>query len=262
MIKRYQDFIKESKNLEFSDIATICQKHKIKNWTLNEGLVDVEGDVNLSDGGLTQLPLKFGKVTGGFICSDNQLTTLTGAPTSVGGNFYCYDNQLTSLEGAPTSVGGNFLCSHNQLITLTGAPTSVDGGFDCSDNQLTSLEGAPTRVGSGFYCRDNQLTSLEGAPTRVGSGFYCRDNQLITLTGISDFGDNLNCSGNPVEVIWNFFQPNKKFLDKINHIYTDLWLGDGWTLQGDVLEQIAEELAVDLPPDWVDQIERVGYQVI
>jgi len=103
---------------------------------------------------------------------------------------------------------------------------------------------------------------LEGAPTRVGGNFLCRDNQLTTLTGISDFRGDLDCDGNPVEVIWNFFKPEKRFLDKINHIYIDLWLGDGWTLQGEVLEQIAEELEVQLPPDWIDQVKRVGYQVI
>jgi hypothetical protein len=74
---------------------------------------------------LTEIPVKFGEVTGYFNCSINQLASLEGAPKSVGGDFHCFNNKLTSLEGATKSVGGIFNCSYNQLTSLVGAPKSV-----------------------------------------------------------------------------------------------------------------------------------------
>ena len=105
----------------FSDIDVICKKHGIRihgNYTINsDGTIDVDGDVILSDR-LTKLPLKFGRVTGDFICSYNQLVSLRGCPTEVGGDFDCMDNKLVSLEGGPYSVGGGFNCSNNPISVI------------------------------------------------------------------------------------------------------------------------------------------------
>ena len=100
---------------EYKDIDTICKKYGITNYTINNGLVDVDASVNLVNRKLTKLPLQFGKVTGNFFCDNNQLTTLEGAPKTVEGNFYCYSNQLTTLEGGPKEVGGDFYCVNNPL---------------------------------------------------------------------------------------------------------------------------------------------------
>ena len=109
------------------EIEKICKKYNITNWTLNSsGLVDVDGDVYISEKSYSKLPLKFGRVTGGFWCFDNQLTTLEGCPTEISENFYCSGNQLTSLEGCPTEIGGDFLCSYNQLTSLKGAPEYIE----------------------------------------------------------------------------------------------------------------------------------------
>ena len=100
----------------FSEIESICRKYGITNYTINsDGSVDVNGDVYLSNEGLTKLPLKFNIVSGGF---------------------YCFDNKLTSLEGAPKEVGGHFDCSYNELKSLEGAPKEVGGSFDYNDNLL------------------------------------------------------------------------------------------------------------------------------
>jgi hypothetical protein len=76
-------------------INDICKKWGIENYTINDdGSIDVQGNVDLSDMGLTKLPIKFRNVTGYFYCSYNQLVTLEGSPQRVGGDFYCYNNQL------------------------------------------------------------------------------------------------------------------------------------------------------------------------
>jgi hypothetical protein len=85
-------------------------------WTLNSnGKIDVDGGVRMVGVNLTEIPVKFNKVSGSFMCSFNHLTSLEFAPTSVGEDFYCSNNLLTSLEFAPSKVGGIFNCSNNHL---------------------------------------------------------------------------------------------------------------------------------------------------
>jgi len=148
------------------------------------GLIDVNGNVYITNKKLTSIPVQFGHVGGYFICGNNNLTSLQGAPQSVGGNFGCSNNKLTSLQGAPQSIGGNFGCDNNNLTSLQGAPQSVGGYFDCSYNNLTSLQHAPQSVGGGFFCYNNNLTSLQHAPQSVGGDFNCYNNNLTSLHDI------------------------------------------------------------------------------
>ena len=139
-------------------IDSICEKFKIDNYTVNEdGTVDVDGDVELSDKGLKKLPLKFGRVTGHFFCDKNQLSNLEGSPNYVGGGYHCHYNKLTTLEGAPNEVGGDFYCHVNNLVTLEGSPSRVGGGYYCYNNSLINLEGAPKEVGYRFVCNNNPI---------------------------------------------------------------------------------------------------------
>ena len=164
-LKLYENFIQSD-----SEIHKLCKEYGIENYTINNGLVDVDGDVDLSGKGLTKLPVKFGNVSGIFNCQNNQLTSLEGAPQSVGGDrFNCNNNQLTSLEGAPQEVGGDFRCYNNQLTSLEGAPQKVVGSFNCNNNQLTSLEGCPKEVGNTFDCSINNIYRLDFLPNYKGA---------------------------------------------------------------------------------------------
>ncbi len=121
-------YIKLFESYKESDIAEICEKYGIENWSINpDGFVDVDGDVILYRYGLTKLPLNFGHITGDFDCQDNKLTNLEGCPLSVGGQFDCTHNQITSLEGCPREVGIAFYCFNNQITSLRFAPEEVDG---------------------------------------------------------------------------------------------------------------------------------------
>ena len=115
-------------------IYLICEKYGIENYTINpDGSIDVAGDVDLSFNDLTELPLRFNKVTGNFNCGGNNLTTLKGCPRWIGGNFICSYNQLTSLEFSPDYVGGGFWCQYNNL-TNNYCETEIGSSF------CTSLE--------------------------------------------------------------------------------------------------------------------------
>ena len=103
------------------EIKDICEKYNIKNYTIVDGLVNVNGDVDLSYKKLTEIPLRFGRVTGYFDCGNNKLTTLKGSPLYVSGHFYCSDNNLTNLKYSPIEVGGDYYCGfNNNLKTLRG----------------------------------------------------------------------------------------------------------------------------------------------
>ena len=103
----------------FEDIKSICKKYGIENYTINDdGSIDVDGDVNLYESGLSKIPFKFRNVSGYFYCSYNKITSLEGYPTSVGGHFNCSNNQITSLEGCPESVGGDFICNGNTISEI------------------------------------------------------------------------------------------------------------------------------------------------
>jgi hypothetical protein len=149
-------------NESISDINQLCKKYGIRNYTIVDGLVNVDGGVNLYSRRLTQLPVRFGIVTGFFDCGNNKLTTLEGSPKEVGGYFVCSSNKLTDLTGSPNTVGGYFDCSNNELTSLEGSPKEVYGGdFDCSNNyKLRSLEGAPELIEGEFYCEKTPVYSI------------------------------------------------------------------------------------------------------
>jgi hypothetical protein len=179
-----------------SEIERLCNKYGIENWTINsDGLVDVDGDVDLSQYRLTKIPINFGRVRGYFYCYNNELTTLEGSPREVVGDFHCNNNGLTTLKGAPNRVVGDFSCGYNELTTLEGSPREVVGDFHCSVNKLTTLEGAPSRVGGNFSCHDNQLWTFKGAPEFIRGNFYCY--------------------GNKIKEIWDLFRI-PKYIDLLN----------------------------------------------
>ena len=117
-----------------SEVSEICNEFGIQNWSLVDGLVNVDDDVYLNNKGLNNLPLKFGTVTGYFSCNRNNLTSLEGCPTRVGW-FECNSNNLTSLEGCPKYVGGNFWCQSNNIREFTGIKY-IEGDLFCSGNPI------------------------------------------------------------------------------------------------------------------------------
>ena len=203
---KYKDFLNESNQ----DINSICEKWGIKNYTINEdGSIDVDGDVNLKNKGLTKLPSKF---------------------RNVSGTFYCYSNRLTSLEGCPQSVGGDFNCYNNQLTSLEGCPQIVGGDFSCDNNQLTSLEGSPQSVGGGFYCYDNQLKDVYG----IKEGFRLGGEFII--------------GNNPVEEIFKLF-PEDRYDEVIEFLNEYNVIRDGNKVILQALELVYDELGIEVPDE-------------
>lgn len=154
------------------DIKAWLDKYQIKNYTLEETskgastswVVNVEGNVNLSNKKLSLIPVAFKNVSGNFNASHNRLTSLANAPQTVGGNFNCSYNKIESLEKGPQQVGQWYECDNNRLKSIKGAPRHITEGFNCSNNKLSDLKGGPTVVLGYYFCNHNSLTSLEGFP--------------------------------------------------------------------------------------------------
>ncbi len=176
----------EEDKLEFLDKVCFGRER----WTLNsKGEIDVVGNVYMDRMGLTEIPVKFGRVSGDFSCSNNQLSSLKGSPYSVR-SFLCSYNQLTSLKYAPQECNFNFYCDNNNLSSLDGAPKSVND-FNCSYNDLLTLEGSPQSI-RHFYCIGNSLTSLQGLPKIIDGNFKCSDQKngkVFTVKDVRTFCD-------------------------------------------------------------------------
>jgi len=142
------------------EIDKLCNRYDITNYTINNGVVDVDGSVQLFGKRFTELPLKFGSVTGNFDCSDISLTTLEGSPHTVGGGFLCYMNKLTSLEHSPVKVGENFDVERNQITSLIGCPKSIGDEFIIEQNNITCLDDLPNHLGGRFHCSVNPIGSI------------------------------------------------------------------------------------------------------
>lgn len=175
------DFYKTEK-----EIIDWLDRYNITQYTLKAHkkygfVVNIDGDLVISNKQFVEVPVKFEHVTGFFNCSSNELTSLEFAPSFVGGNYSCSKNNLTSLKFLPQSINGNFYCYQNKLTSLKHSPHTVKGDFYCNANQIKSLKFSPEFVIGDFICSGNELVTIEFAPKFIGGDFACNDNPIESL---------------------------------------------------------------------------------
>lgn len=123
-------------------IIKTCIQYHIENYSINsDGSIDVDGNIKMHEMELSELPLKFNKVSGNFNCSGNKLTSLVGSPKHVGGNFYCSDNPLPSLVGCPASIMGSCYVTGTAIQNLVGCPLYVGGIFSFDVSMHSTFSG-------------------------------------------------------------------------------------------------------------------------
>jgi len=137
------------------------KKYRIFDYTINDDYsIDVNGNVSIQGLSLKEIPFKFNRVTGHFICFNNKLATLAGSPYYVGGMFNCNNNNLVNLIGAPDEVEDDFVCTNNKLISLEGCPKEIGGSLNCQYNKLTKLD-TISNIKKDIYCGGNKIDTNE-----------------------------------------------------------------------------------------------------
>ena len=155
-LKAYKIF--EHQSQDNSELIKQLDKFNIENYTISDdGTIDVDGNVILSNMGLTKIPFKFGRVTGYFYCGENQLISLDGCPREVDGDFDCYENGLKNLIGGPEDVGGDYFCFHNSLESLEGCAGDIGGDLVCGYNKLEMLD-CSSVINGTIFCLENGFT--------------------------------------------------------------------------------------------------------
>lgn len=109
-------------------------------YTIKYGLVNVDGNVRLSRSNIRlpsfKLPVKFGTVSGDFICQGSPLMSLENGPSYVGGDFDCSGCHLKTLNFSPKIVGSRYFCFKNKLTSFEGISETINDSlmFDYSEN--------------------------------------------------------------------------------------------------------------------------------
>ncbi len=144
---------------EYNQVQYWLDEMGIEDYTINDDLtVDVNGDVNISNMGLDEIPIQFGIVRGSFDIEDNYLRSLEGCPNHVDISFWCRSNKLTTLKGGPGYVGNHFNCNFNNALTsLEYSPEYVGGDFSCKHCSITTLNNASQGIDRYIWCDSNPL---------------------------------------------------------------------------------------------------------
>lgn len=198
-------------------IINWLERMDIKNYIVHDnGIVDVEGNVDISECNLKVIPVQFGHVSGQFSCARNKLSSLQGSPlhvtklvacdNKITSLRYCSEdlefldcsyNKLSNLKFCPSKLK-ELLCSVNQIRSLRHTPTSLHT-LDCSRNSLISLKHCPSPLNI-FLCTMNALKTLKYCPV-VKDKFDCSWNALKTLKHAPAPVDYFSCSGNPLRSV-------------------------------------------------------------
>ena len=126
-LNQYKIFESDNNKVNRRYIKKLCGEYYITDYKIwPDGTVDVDTDVNLNHfQNLRTIPLKFGVVTGQFVCDSSNLTSLSGSPDVISSSFDCDKNDLKSLAGGPRQVGGSYYCRDNSLTSLSGCPSEI-----------------------------------------------------------------------------------------------------------------------------------------
>ena len=193
------------------DIDRICAKYNIQNYTINNnGSIDVDGNVDLSQMKLKRIPIRFRNVSGHFWCFTNYLTDLQNSPINVGGGFYCHNNLLQNLIDSPESVGYDYACNGNRITSLSGCPETINGNFFCNHNQLRNLRGGPRFVELDYNAAHNRVDSFEGFP-KSARQIYLHQNPINNIYKLFYEVDKIELFND-----YDILQDNEVILDRLN----------------------------------------------
>jgi len=116
--------------LDSNSLEAQLLNYGIENYTItSDNKININGDVNLTLRlvGESQLPFKFGKVTGNFECNHNKLSSFENFPDIVNGSINLVGNKFQNLKGITQNIGGDLNLSINPLKSFDGFPKNFNG---------------------------------------------------------------------------------------------------------------------------------------
>jgi len=162
-----------------------------KNWVdktfefQKDGTTIVEGDLYLLHTKIEQLPIGLMEVKGDLNVSENPFLKLNGYPKKVSGYFRCGKNNIPCPQGMPEEIVGDISFRSSHLTSLDGLPDKVMGDLTLPFNQLENLDGISKEIsGDLSLTGNNQLTSLEVLRgVKIGRDLWLRDIPATTIPG-------------------------------------------------------------------------------
>jgi hypothetical protein len=174
------------------DIKNACYQLGITSIVINDDLtVDVNGNVDLKDTDLIELPVKFNRINGYFDVRYNQ--------------------NLVNTDNFPVYVKDNLFASYCGIKELTDMPLEIGGSLDISFNELSEITFSKERatlgkckIGLNLYAQNNYFYDLSENPFEVGQSIdlsYCK---LYDMYGIQQTVNGLlNLNGNQIDTYAN-----------------------------------------------------------
>jgi hypothetical protein len=186
-----------------------------------DGTYDYDGSLNFDSMGLmslTEIPIRFRKVSGYFSCQWNNIISLQQSPSTVGGYFSFYHNKLTSLKGAPSTVGGDFNCFINKFISLQHSPSTVGGDFNFSEEYLLS-KACSSVVGGNFSYKGNLNKITDKVIETVKQ--MTHEQQMSELDFFKEHDQKAFCMMKEVldDLDVNYGEETRKMVDDMNKNY-------------------------------------------
>lgn len=201
---------------------------KISNYFIleqkaGEFSVSVDGNVHLSQRGLSAIPVQFARVKG-FNCSGNKLTSLKGVPRYVDGIFDCSYNCLNSLECSPLEVSGNYKAEHNTIHTLAFLPKMIGGSLYLNVNQLSEIGLEKLKISESVFLYNNPIETIHSIPHQESMFNSRKTEGLMHFDTMAPFSVKFlaeNPSFNPTYKLNKFSVPYSTFLPYIEAMKLD-----------------------------------------
>ncbi|KKR97211.1 MAG: hypothetical protein UU48_C0018G0001, partial [Candidatus Uhrbacteria bacterium GW2011_GWF2_41_16] len=142
-----------------------------------DGTTIMEENLYIFSTGIKHLPIGLIEVKGDLNISQNPSLKLDGYPKKVGGKFTCRLSAFSTLEGIPEEIGGSIGLDNNFLVSLVGLPEVVNGAFLLNDNDLVTLKGLSMKIHGDLILSSNaSLVSLDAlSGVRIDGDLYLYD---------------------------------------------------------------------------------------
>lgn len=216
--------------------SKFCKDYGLSNWSVDDnGVIDIQGKLNLSHANLTEIPVPFGTVSDYVDFSFNKLSSFKNFPKKIGGNklqlkannfeslvglkdiefvgsIYLHENPIKSFQGFPSHYYGDTLtlsdCGLTTEILNTLRMTVLNNHFnlmiDNNDIDVLNL------INIKFAVQNNDI-----ARSKVYRQLLAFNNKIKKIKHIPIAFDHYNLSNNEIS--------NLAFLKKVNRI-TDISL--------------------------------------